>query len=127
MTISALANEQSATTCLSITIALVSIAYGGIWVLIVTILADWFGRDNFGKNYGLAALAPALSGFVFNTLSAKHYHRHAEAIAVEDGSNGASEVCIGVECYQSTFVFAASCALMCLSVYPILKHRRHGS
>ena len=125
MTIGALANGEYAIPCLAITIALVALAYGGIWVLIVTILADWFGHQNFGKNYGLAAIAPAFSGFIVNSISGWNYHRHADFVLSMNGTGLASEICIGVECYFGTFALAACTGISCLLVFPVLKHRRH--
>ena len=58
------------------TVACVATAYGGSWVLIVGILADLYGREHFGKDYGLIAMGPALSGMLFNSMSAIIYERH---------------------------------------------------
>ena len=107
---------------LTITVASVAIAYGGSWVLIVGILADSFGRENFGKDYGLIAMGPALSGLVFNSVSASMYETHAEANGNEDG------VCYGTNCYQGSYWMATGAALIgSLILYQMPRTRATGS
>eukprot|EP00579_Thalassiosira_antarctica_P005835 CAMPEP_0201895706 /NCGR_PEP_ID=MMETSP0902-20130614/43180_1 /ASSEMBLY_ACC=CAM_ASM_000551 /TAXON_ID=420261 /ORGANISM="Thalassiosira antarctica, Strain CCMP982" /LENGTH=472 /DNA_ID=CAMNT_0048428103 /DNA_START=164 /DNA_END=1578 /DNA_ORIENTATION=- len=90
--------------CLTITIASVATAYGGSWVLIVGILADLYGREDFGKDYGLIAMGPAVSGLLFNSVSALIYENHAEDHGNEDGA------CFGNDCYRSSYWMTAAAA-----------------
>ena len=135
MLISGLATEQSATTCLIVTVPLVAMTYGGSWVLIVGLLADWFGQVNFGKNYGLTAMGPALSGMALNAISAWTYQRN---IGVEEvvppttttsstTPSSSSEICLGTECYHSTFLLCACAATICMVAFPMLRWKRRNN
>ncbi len=99
LTISAIGGTSF--VCLSITVALAAIAYGGSWVLIIGILADFYGKDDFGKDYGLIAMGPAISGMIFNSLSATLYESHATEV---------TGVCIGAACYRDAFFMTAASA-----------------
>mmetsp|Transcript_16245 Transcript_16245/g.23899 ORF Transcript_16245/g.23899 Transcript_16245/m.23899 type:complete len:500 (+) Transcript_16245:49-1548(+) len=98
--ISAVNSDGSA--ALTLTVGMVGVAYGGSWVLIIGILADRYGKTNFGKDYGLIAMGPALSGMIFNSISARIYERHSEE---SDG------ICLGGDCYQNAFLLTASAAI----------------
>jgi len=98
--------EYGQSVCLTVTVACVMTAYGGSWVLIVGILADLYGRDDFGKDYGLIAMGPAVSGLIFNSVSALVYEKHAAA----NGNDGG--VCFGNDCYRGSFWMAATAALV---------------
>lgn len=89
------------TACLAFTVACAAISYGGSWVLIIGILTDFYGKQHFGKDYGLIAMGPALSGMVFNAMSAKMYEDHA------DNDTG---VCMGAICYRDSFLMTAASA-----------------
>lgn len=87
---------------LTLTVGMVGLAYGGSWVLIIGILADRYGKMHFGKDYGLIAMGPAISGMIFNSISARIYERHADE---DDG------ICLGGDCYQNAFLLTASAAI----------------
>jgi MFS family permease len=88
---------------LLLTVAMVAFSYGGSWVLLVGILSEFYGRSNFGKDYGLIVMGPALSGFIFNTLSAQLYEQHA------DNDSG---VCMGEICYRNSFLITSIAAVV---------------
>jgi MFS family permease len=90
-------------TVLLLTVAMVAFSYGGSWVLLVGILSEFYGRSNFGKDYGLIVMGPALSGFIFNTLSAQLYEEHA------DNDSG---VCMGEICYRNSFLITSIAAVV---------------
>lgn len=98
--------DYGQSVCLTVTVACVMTAYGGSWVLIVGILADLYGRDDFGKDYGLIAMGPAVSGLIFNSVSALVYEKHAAANGNDSG------VCFGNDCYRGSFWMAATAALV---------------
>ena len=87
---------------LVIMVIMVAIAYGGSWVLIASILPDLFGTKNFGKDYGLLAMGPALSGMLFNAVSARWYEQHTTS----------ETVCTGSNCYQSAFLLTGGAAML---------------
>lgn len=93
--------------CLALTVGTAAIAYGASWVLIVGLLADsdLYGQANFGKDYGLMAMGPAVSGMIFNSLSARLYQYHA-AQGEGDG------VCMGANCYREAYLVTATSALV---------------
>lgn len=103
--------------CLCVTVAFAAMAYGGSWVLMIGIIGDVFGKDDFGKDYGLIAMGPAISGMIFNLLSAHFYESHAT------DSKG---VCIGAVCYRDAFFLAAASAttgyLILLWLLPVRCH-----
>lgn len=105
--------------CLTVTVACAAISYGGSWVLIIGILADFCGKDDFGKDYGLIAMGPAVSGMIFNSLSAKLYESRA------DESTG---VCIGAGCYRDAYWMTAASAtigyLILLWFLPVTRRNR---
>jgi MFS family permease len=89
--------------CLAFTVGVVAFAYGGSWVLIVGILADLYGKADFGKDYGLMAMGPAVSGMLFNSLSALLYQYHTD----DD-----SDVCVGANCYRGSYLITAASAFV---------------
>jgi hypothetical protein len=89
--------------CLAFTVGVVAFAYGGSWVLIVGILADLYGKADFGKDYGLMAMGPAVSGMIFNSLSAMLYQYHTD----DD-----SDVCVGANCYRGSYLITAASAFV---------------
>ena len=116
------------TSCLDVTVFLVAIAYGGSWVLVIGILSDWFGTPNFGKNYGIMAMGPALSGMLFNSASAWMYERQASS----SSSSGTSEdedatVCLGTACYRGSFFLTGLASLLSLILLGFLASRRKCS
>ncbi len=87
--------------------------YGGLFGLMPSLIADRFGQKNFGINYGLAAIAPAVGSLLFSTAIAgglaDHFAQfHSVSVVAPDG---ASEQCIGHECYLYTFLIF-SCSLL---------------
>mmetsp|Transcript_9752 Transcript_9752/g.22959 ORF Transcript_9752/g.22959 Transcript_9752/m.22959 type:complete len:556 (+) Transcript_9752:51-1718(+) len=90
------------TVCLAILVIMVAVAYGGSWVLVVALASSLFGKDHFGKDYGLLALGPAISGMIFNQASARWYEQHASF----------DNTCFGRECYQTAYLVAGLVALM---------------
>mmetsp|Transcript_8929 Transcript_8929/g.10435 ORF Transcript_8929/g.10435 Transcript_8929/m.10435 type:complete len:530 (+) Transcript_8929:64-1653(+) len=86
-----------------LTVAMVAMPYGGSWVLIVGILSEFYGNSNFGKDYGLIVMGPAISGFVFNTVSAWLYEYNA------DKDSG---ICTGKVCYRNSYLITGIAALV---------------
>ena len=105
---------------LTTTVILAAFAYGGTYVVLVSILTDLFGKTHFGKDYGLLGLAPATSGLAFNTLCAKLYERQ---IPHSGGDNG--HVCVGPECYRMAYLLTGFASLIgFLALRPISKSKQ---
>jgi len=113
--LSAYIPPQHAQLALLATVTLVASAYGGSWVLAVGILSDWFGTRDFGKNYGILAMGPALSGMIFNSASAWLY---------EQNTSHDSVVCVGPSCYHGAFQLTGAAALVCAALLCVLGCRR---
>ena len=101
VSISAVGGTSS--VCLVLTVALAAISYGGSWVLIIGVLADLYGKRNFGKDYGLIAMGPAISGMALNAVSARLYENNAQ----DD-----SGVCMGSICYRDAFLTTTASATL---------------
>lgn len=94
-------------------VILVSMAYGGSWVLVVAILIDLFGKKYFGLDYGVAAMGPALSGMLLNSVSALLYDQNVTS----------DQICLGTNCYLTSFVMTGFTALFGCFVLEILIRR----
>jgi MFS family permease len=46
----------------------VGLSYGGVFTLTPTIVSEWWGSKNIGRNWGWMAWAPAMGGLLFNSL-----------------------------------------------------------
>lgn len=101
---------------LVIMVIMVAVAYGGSWVLIAATLPDLFGTKNYGKDYGLLAMGPALSGMLFNAVSARWYEQHTTS----------ETVCTGSNCYQSAFLLTGGAAMLgCLLLKVVRDKQLH--
>jgi MFS family permease len=109
-----LSGQQKA--CLIIMVVMVALAYGGSWVAVVSILSDLFGKEHFGKDYGLLAMGPALSGMALNNLSARLYDQHT--------SSDSNNVCVGSHCYRTAYFLAGIIALLGLASMELLIRKR---
>ena len=78
------------------------LSYGALWSLVPCIVMDLFGRKNYGTNYNLFAVAPALGSVLVSVvLAAGVYHEHTPK---------GKTCCIGKACYEATFLTAAGVA-----------------
>lgn len=108
-----------ATASLVCTVGCVATAYGASWVLLVGVLKEWYGKEHFGKDYGVIAMGPAVSGLIFNSLSAAFYQQRIE---------GDTSVCTGAYCFRRAFAVTASAALLgCLALSLLISTRRSSA
>ncbi|KAL7564162.1 hypothetical protein ACA910_021137 [Epithemia clementina (nom. ined.)] len=130
---SAFASPAYAIISLIFTVTMVALAYGGIWVLVVGLLSDWFGVQNFGKNYGLMAMGPALAGMLFNLASACMYERHVTTTPSSPTSiimttpHKSGDVCLGTACYRGSFLLTGFAAVLSILLLWYLSLQRSGS
>uniref|UniRef100_A0A7R9WAM0 Nodulin-like domain-containing protein n=1 Tax=Pseudictyota dubia TaxID=2749911 RepID=A0A7R9WAM0_9STRA len=113
--VSAAARTETALVSLIVTVAIAAMAYGASWVLIVGVLAEWFGNVDFGKDYGLMAMGPALSGMIFNAASAWIYQQHAYTAAPgvdEGGADLNAGICLGLVCYRGAYLLTGTAAVV---------------
>lgn len=95
-------------------VVVVASAYGSAWVLIVALTPNLFSKKHFGKDYGLLALGPALSGMVFNKASAKWYEQHINE----------HNICVGRECYGKSYLAAGSMAALGIVITGMLYRKQ---
>jgi len=103
---------------LVVTVLLTSTAYGGMWTLVLVIIAEHFGTANFGKVYGIVALAPIGSSYVMNYIAASIYNAHIHESEV---NTHVVPSCIGEVCFRGTYVMCAMLAFVALILcYPLI-------
>lgn len=90
---------------------LIGSGYGALFSLTPLIITIIWGVENFGTNWGIVAMVPALGATVWGLVYSTVYQWAAEKSA---SSREVSEdiLCYGKQCYESTFwAMAASVAL----------------
>lgn len=78
--------------------------YGAVFCLAPTIVSVVWGIENFGTNWGIIAMTPALGATVFGLIFAQGYDSHA----------GKGGFCWGQECYKNSFVVMVGSVLLAL-------------
>jgi hypothetical protein len=68
--------------------------YGAIFCLAPTVVSVVWGTENFGTNWGIVTMTPAVGATVFGSIFAWQYDSHAD-------DKGA---CWGRECYSGSFI-----------------------
>lgn len=100
---------------------LTGLAYGILYGVYPSLVADAFGIAGFSQNWGCMCLAPVLSGNVFNLLYGIIYDRHS--IVLPDGERDCTD---GLQCYQSVYwiTFCAGLAGAFVTLWTIWHERR---
>ncbi|KAL7266105.1 putative monocarboxylate transporter mch1 [Rhizina undulata] len=78
--------------------------YGAVFCLAPTVVSVVWGTENFGTNWGIVTMTPALGATLFGLVWAAGYDQNA-------GNDG---VCWGRKCYQGSFAVMAGS--VCLAV-----------
>ena len=92
------------------------LAYGFLFGVFPSIVAETFGVNGLSQNWGILTLAPAVSGNVFNILYGRVYDSHSSV------TPGGQQVCgDGMECYRSAYMstLGASVLGLVLSLWVI--------
>ncbi|OAA57569.1 major facilitator superfamily transporter monocarboxylic acid [Niveomyces insectorum RCEF 264] len=108
--------------------ALVGAGYGAVFSLTPIIITVIWGVENFGTNWGIVAMFPALGATLWGLVySAVYQARVGSPGAGDGGGNGDdSNLCYGTQCYAPTFwAMAVSVWLACLLVLAAWKGH-HG-
>ncbi|KAF2194310.1 MFS general substrate transporter [Zopfia rhizophila CBS 207.26] len=84
---------------------LTGLAYGVLFGVFPTLVADAFGTKGFAVNWGFMTLAPVVSGNIYNLCYGAIYDAHSEI--QPNGERSCSE---GLNCYQTAYyvTFASS-------------------
>ncbi|TKA65303.1 putative transporter mch1, partial [Cryomyces minteri] len=96
--------------------ALVGAGYGAVFSLVPILISVIWGVENFGTNWGIVAMVPALGATVWGVVYSAVYQWAAERGAGR-GGDGALEgvtmvedvLCYGKDCYAPTFWAMAVC------------------
>mmetsp|Transcript_29934 Transcript_29934/g.78496 ORF Transcript_29934/g.78496 Transcript_29934/m.78496 type:complete len:507 (-) Transcript_29934:56-1576(-) len=103
----ALLPANSATSAVFTLVVATGWSVGVLWTVAATIVGECFGLVDFGKNYGLLALGPGMTGLAFNTLASEIFDRHSHPADPCDGEP--SRTCTGTVCFQQTFLILGAC------------------
>ncbi|GLT33424.1 hypothetical protein SLA2020_080180 [Shorea laevis] len=87
---------------LYISTAIIAVCTGAITSMSVSITTELFGTKNFGVNHNIVVANIPIGSFLFGYLAAFVYHNQADAAGQ----------CIGVLCYQNTFILWGSLCLL---------------
>lgn len=108
-------------TYLWIVSSLTGLAYGFVFGVFPSIVAETFGVHGLSQNWGCMTLAPVVSGNIFMMLYGLVYDGHTKILP-----NGQRLCDDGVQCYRSAYgVTCAGCVLgLAISLWSI--HHRHA-
>ncbi|KAI0392472.1 major facilitator superfamily domain-containing protein [Xylariaceae sp. FL0594] len=79
--------------------------YGAVFSLTPIIVTIIWGVENFGTNFGIIAVTPALGSVIWGTIYSAVYQAGARRSALlgKDGDAGDDVFCYGKQCYAPTF------------------------
>ena len=89
--------------------ALIGSGYGAVFSLVPIIVAVIWGVENFGTNWGIVLIVPALGATLWGVAYSSIYQRAADHSAVGGIFSGGIDkisdnvLCYGKDCYASTF------------------------
>ncbi|KAH6607879.1 hypothetical protein Trco_004192 [Trichoderma cornu-damae] len=96
------------------------LAYGFLFGVFPSIVAETFGIRGLSQNWGFMTLAPVASGNVFNLLYGRIYDHHS--IVEPDGTRSCDD---GIACYRSAYaVTSTACALGLVITLYIIHYQR---
>lgn len=83
----------------------VGAGYGAVFSLTPIIVTMIWGVENFGTNFGILAVSPALGSVMWGLIYSAVYQAGArdDSATGLDGDNGDDVFCYGKQCYSSTF------------------------
>lgn len=95
------------------------LAYGILFGVYPSIIAETFGIHGLSQNWGILTLAPAVAGNTFNLLFGRVYD------SVSTITDEGHRVCAGIECYRSSYLmtFVTSLLGVVLSLWIIRRER----
>lgn len=97
------------------------IAYGFLFGVFPSLVAQTFGIGGLSQNWGVMTLAPVFSGNVFNLLYGAVYDRHS--VIGEDGDRQCPD---GLACYRSAYylTFFSGLAGICVCLWSIIREKQ---
>ncbi|KAF1841102.1 MFS monocarboxylic acid transporter [Cucurbitaria berberidis CBS 394.84] len=82
--------------------ALIGAGYGAVFSLTPIVVSVVWGVENFGTNWGILAMTPAVGATLWGAIYATVYQRAADSAALIEG-DPENVLCHGKACYASTF------------------------
>ncbi|KAL0944195.1 major facilitator superfamily transporter [Colletotrichum truncatum] len=96
------------------------IAYGFLFGVFPSIVAESFGIHGLSQNWGLMTLSPVVSGNIFNIFYGKIYDKHS--IVGPDGERVCHD---GLNCYRAAYLMTlASCSIGLVLTLWVIRHQR---
>ncbi|KAI2622817.1 major facilitator superfamily domain-containing protein [Xylaria nigripes] len=77
--------------------------YGAVFSLMPIIITMIWGVENFGTNFGIIAVTPALGSVLWGIVYATVYQAGASHMALFQAFGSAGSICYGKQCYAPTF------------------------
>ncbi|KAI0156488.1 major facilitator superfamily domain-containing protein [Xylariaceae sp. FL1272] len=101
--------------------------YGAVFSLTPIIITLVWGVENFGTNFGIVALTPAIGSIIWNFIYSAVYQAGANnSPLLDEGGDDSDVFCYGKQCYTVTFwAMTASIWAGCLMILWAWKGR-HG-
>ena len=94
---------------------LCGVGFGAAYTLLPCLLADLFGREDFGKILGTGMFAPSCGSLFFSTFVASSIYNYNIA-------EGSGNTCKGRRCFSATFfILACACACGSVAAYSLLR------
>ncbi len=91
------------------------LAYGGLFAVVPSVVADSYGEKNFGLFYGILVAAPACGSLLFSTLTAGGLADRFAAdsfVLIIGGDGDLTKQCIGSSCYLFSFIIFITCQVL---------------
>lgn len=95
------------------------LAYGILFGVYPSIVAETFGIHGLSQNWGILTLAPAVAGNTFNIFYGRIYDHHSSV--TDEGQR----VCAGIGCYRPAYMMTLGASLLgvVLSLWIIHRER----
>ncbi|CEJ80277.1 hypothetical protein VHEMI00470 [[Torrubiella] hemipterigena] len=99
--------------------SLSGMAYGLLFGVFPSIVAETFGIRGMSQNWGFMTIAPVISGNMFNLFYGTVYDHHS--IVEPDGKRNCHQ---GLECYRSAYLATFSaCAVGLVVILAVIRHQ----
>jgi hypothetical protein len=83
---------------------LIGAGYGAVFSLTPIVINMIWGVENFGTNFGIVAVAPAIGSVIWGLIYSAVYQAGAHnSASLGDDETAGDVFCYGKQCYASTF------------------------
>lgn len=103
--------------CLHISTAIIGLSTGAISTIAVSATTELFGAKRFGINHNIVIINIPIGSFIFGEMAALLYRRN--------GTGDDVGKCMGMKCYQTSFIIWGS--LCCVGTFlALILHSRNS-